>query len=210
MIRLDMPQGSPEWLDARCGIPTASRFDQILTPVTHKRSKSADGYLNELIAERLLGASIDTHANEAMLRGIDLQDQAHKYYEFQRDCTAELVGHCLRNDGMAGCSPDALVGDNGGLEIKCREAKGHVALMRAVSSGDDVPREYTLQIQGSLWITERDWWDFLGYHDALESVLIRVHRDEELISKIETEVLRFAATLKHETDRLGNRFDIAV
>jgi hypothetical protein len=32
MIILDLEQGTPEWLQARLGIPTASNFGNIITP----------------------------------------------------------------------------------------------------------------------------------------------------------------------------------
>ena len=52
MIILDHEQGSEEWLAARLGKPSASSFSKLITQ-TGKPSSSADGYINELIAERL-------------------------------------------------------------------------------------------------------------------------------------------------------------
>ena len=197
MIRLDMPQGSPEWIAARCGIPTASQFHRILTAKTHKPSSAADDYINELIAESLLGASLDPYVSELMERGIEMQDQAHSYYEFQRDCTADLVGHCLTDDRRAGCSPDALVGDSGGLEIKCPTAKVHVSYMRGT------PDKYTMQVQGALWITGRKWWDFLSFHPELPPVLRRWTRKEEIIGKLYEAVTNFCKRLDDETQKIA-------
>jgi hypothetical protein len=56
MIILDHEQGSPEWLAARLGKPSASCFSRLITN-SGKPSSSADGYINELIAERLTGRS---------------------------------------------------------------------------------------------------------------------------------------------------------
>jgi hypothetical protein len=47
-------QGSDEWLQSRLGKPTASNFGKLITP-TGKPSASADGYINELIAQRITG-----------------------------------------------------------------------------------------------------------------------------------------------------------
>ena len=52
MIILDHEQGTEEWFAARLGKPSASNFGKLIT-ATGKPSTSADGYINQLIAERL-------------------------------------------------------------------------------------------------------------------------------------------------------------
>lgn len=85
----------------------------------------------------------------------------------------------IRN-GNAGCSPDSLAGDAGGLEIKCPTAdiqKKRIALQK-------LPPEYKAQVQGCMSVAERDWWDFVSYFDGLKAVIIRVERDDTYIRKL--------------------------
>jgi hypothetical protein len=89
------------------------------------------------------------------------------------------VGLCLHDEFECGASPDGLVGDDGGLEIKCPLPHTHVSYLRA----GDVTGKYIPQIQGCLWITGREWWDFMSYHPAMEDLIVRVYRDEGVYQK---------------------------
>ena len=200
MIVLDCEQGSPEWIQARLGIPTASRFDQILTPKTLKPSASAHGYMCECMAEYMIGEPLDQATDGYMRRGTKMEDLARKWYELQNDCDVRQVGLCLRDDGRAACSPDGLVGDDGGVEIKVPGAKKHVGYM--LEPGDLV-RDYWLQIQGGLWITDRQWWDVLSYNPAMESVLQRVMPDAEVHALFEEHVLGLARQVRVNLVTLG-------
>lgn len=189
MIRLDMPQGTPEWMAARCGIPTASSFGRILTPKTMKVGAGARTYLCELAAERLLGSSLDPYISEWMERGLELEGTAIDYYELQRELETEEVGHCLTDDKRAGCSPDRLIGEDGGLEIKCPSATVHIGYLL------EVPARFRAQIQGGLWITERKWWDLLSYHPELPPLLVRFARNEDYIAALAAAVAQFCDEL---------------
>jgi hypothetical protein len=86
-----MAQGSAEWRLARMGIPTASSFDRILTP-GGKPSKSAEGYMYELLGELMMGRPLDAPKYPWMQRGNDLEEEAANWYEFQSDTETEIVG----------------------------------------------------------------------------------------------------------------------
>lgn len=199
MIRLNIAQGSPEWITARIGIPTASQFSKILTPKTMKLSASADGYLCELVAEWMLGASLDDYRSDWMDRGIEMEESAVRYYELQRECDVEEVGLLLRDDGKVGCSPDRLVGDDGGLEIKCPSPAVHVANLL------DMPSKHMTQVQGALWITGRQWWDLLSYHPELPPALVRIPRNEGYIAALEMAVDQFIEKLEETREEMVRR-----
>ena len=186
MIRVDVEQGSAEWLQARLGIPTASQFHRILTPKTMKLSGQAAGYRNELPAEWFLGEPNDAGRSEFMARGNDMEDEAVKWYEFERNVTVDRVGFCLTDDKQIGCSPDGLVGDDGGLEIKIQSASNHVG---SLLTEDD--EQHRCQIQGGLYVTGRQWWDRLYYHPTLPSVVRRMERDDEFINPLEVALTEF-------------------
>jgi len=196
MTIVDVVQGTPEWLAARRGIPTASRFDDIMTSVTRKPSKSAKGYRDELLAEWILGQPLDWGTTEWTNRGTDLEKEARAFYELQTDSEVRQVGFILRDDGMVGGSPDGLVGDVGGLEIKCFGAKHHVACLL----GEEVAT--MTQVQGNLWISQREWWDVLAYNPAMPHRLTRVYRDEPYIADLASAVDAFVSDLLAARERI--------
>lgn len=189
MIYLDCPQGSPEWHAARLGIPTASNFHRILTPKTLKVAAGRFDYMHELLAESMLGAPLEEVITPAMQYGMLMEPVAVAWYEFQQSVETNTVGFVLRDDRRAGCSPDRLVAASGGLEVKCRGAKAHVACL--LGEEPAVPT----QVQGCLWVTERDWWDVLGYHERMPAVLTRVGRDEKVIEALAAAVDQFSDEL---------------
>jgi hypothetical protein len=185
VIRFDVGQGSAEWHDIRRGIPTASRFDDIITPKTWKMSNSCTRYAHELIASEVLGYDVQLASSGFMARGTELEDQAVAYYEMHHDRETEQVGFILRDDRRVGCSPDRLVGDDGLLEIKCPSAAVHIGYLLNESIG------YCAQVQGQLWITGRQWCDTLSYNPELPSAIVREVRDEEMIGKLADAVEQF-------------------
>ena len=174
MIVLNHDQGSAEWVEARLGIPTASEFKRILTP-TGKLSTSRDGYMAELLAEWALGEPVtEFGGNDWTERGQALEPDARACYAFQADCEPQHVGFVLRDKGrMCGASPDALVGSDGLLELKCPMAGKHLLYL----ARNELPLEYVPQVQGQLWITGREWCDFMSYYPSLPPFIKRIAPD---------------------------------
>ena len=178
MIISPFEQGSKEWLLSRLGIPTASRFSDIMTTKQLKRAKNA--YIYELIAEKLSGEITEIFNSDAMNRGEKLEPLARDYYEFVTGQSVRQVGLIKSDCQRFGCSPDGLIDyDNGGLEIKCPGLKKHLEYL----INDELPNEYAPQVYGSLFITERDYWDFMSYHPNATEFLIRVHKTDEAYIK---------------------------
>lgn len=176
MQKLLHDQGTDEWLRARMGIPTASCFKDILTS-TGKKASGFDRYANTLAAERLMNKPPESFESEWMKRGTELEPQARSFYEFERGVAVEQVGLCLIDDGSAGASPDGLT-ETGGLEIKCPAPHTHVEYL----SQGKCPAGYFPQVQGCMWVCERETWDFLSFHPDMPPLLITVERDEKFIS----------------------------
>ena len=193
MIILDCEQGSPEWTEARRGIPTASEFGRIITPKTGKMAAAANKYMAELIASTVIDGSADWSGGHWTERGIILEPEARDWYAFERDVDIQQIGLALRNDGKAGASPDGLVGDDGGLEIKCPKPSTHVEWLMAGT----LPDEHKAQVHGNLLICEREWWDFVSYCPGLRPLVIRVTPDnftEALSSALDEFIQRLATT----------------
>lgn len=179
MIRVNVQQGSQAWLDARVGVLTASNFDKLITPKTQKPSASMDQYVYDVLAEIVMGRSLDDASSGYMQRGTDMEREARAWYEFETDTEIEEVGFLLRDDRRVGCSPDGLVGDDGGLEIKCPSAGVHVSYLLG-----DAYEKYYCQVQGGLWITGRKWWDFVSYCPNFPPKLVRFAADPAFHAKL--------------------------
>jgi putative phage-type endonuclease len=197
MIILTDEQGSPEWLASRLGRPSASNFGRLVTG-SGKPSSSAESYINEMIAERLTGRSKPFYTNEHMERGNALEPEAREAYEFITDFEVVETGFILDDSEEFGCSPDGLVGTDGGLEIKCPSDSVHVSYLRA----GKVPAKYYQQVQGCMWITGRDWWDFMSYHPEMPHLLVRAHRNKKYIEAMAEQVEAAVETIVKETERL--------
>ena len=198
MIILDDEQGSTEWLAARLGKPSASNFGKLIT-ATGKPSSSADGYINQLIAERLTGQSEPFYVTEWMARGTELEPEAREAYEFISGNEVIETGFILDTSFEFGCSPDGLIADQGGLEIKVPAPQTMVSYLRDNQAG---VKKYWQQIQGCMWISQREWWDFFAYHPEMPHVLVRVERDEDYIAKLAYEVTKAVEVILNEMEKL--------
>ena len=194
----DVPQRSEMWDRLRLGVPTASNFHKIITPLG-KTSVQYKEYCYHLIAERLLGRKVDTYTSPAMERGTIVEDEAIAWYELTQDMDTSPVGFIASNDGRIGCSPDRLVGDEGLLEIKAPLPATQVGYLIT----GKLDQRYTPQIQGQLYISERQWVDIVAWHEELPRTIIRVERDEEYIKKL----AKALAEVNAEIDRVMGMID---
>lgn len=197
MITHDAEQGTPEWAALRLAIPTASCFDKIITP-SGKPSTSAQTYMHMLLAEWLMGEPADTYTNAAMDRGSEMEPEARAFYELERDAEVRQVGFVTRDDGLCGCSPDGLVGDDGGVELKCPLPGTQIGYLLE----GKIPAKYVPQVQGNIYLCEREWWDFVSYHPTLPPVVLRVHRDKKFIAALTVELDKFIEAMLAKRQRL--------
>jgi len=185
-------QGSIEWLSLRLGKITASRVKDVLTKGRGTSpSKTAESYMMELIAEILTGNSKPFFENDAMRWGTKTEPQARAMYAVNNDFVDVKEVAFVEHNEQVGISPDGLIGDDGLLEIKCPNTT--TQLKRALS--DDYSADYKAQIQMQLWVTEREWCDFLSFDPRLDCeagyLQQRVFRDEEYIEEMKTKVYAF-------------------
>ncbi len=200
-------QRTETWHQERMGIPTASNFDKIYTG-TGLPSKQATTYMNEILAHMALGYDPDYQstggamASEWVQRGVDMEIEAALWYEGKTGEDIEHVGFVINEAGNAGCSPDGLLGCDGGLEIKCPKHSTHIGYWL----NHKLPVKYVPQVQGSLWITGRLWWDFVSYHPEIKPMLIRVERNEKYIEGLASAVNVFCSKLAaRKTDLVARK-----
>lgn len=197
LIENSFEQRSPEWYAAKAGVPSASNFDKIIT-TTGQPSKQAEKYMYQLAGERLLGKIEEGYCNAAMTRGIEMEPEARQFYEVLHDCEVEQVALVYRDERkLYSCSPDGLL-PSGGLEIKCPSLAVHIEYML----GGKLPATYYQQVQGSLFVTGLEWWDFESYYPGVKPFLIRVEPDLKFHAKLEAALEQFCTELDKITDKL--------
>lgn len=193
----DCEQGSPEWHHCRAGIPTASRFADVLANGKKgEPSKTRRTYMLELAGERITGAIADSYSNAHMERGHEMEPAARSAYAFMKDAEPETVGF-VRN-GDKGCSPDSFIGDKGVLEIKSALPK--IVIDRLLTG--EPPPEHKPQVQGQLWVCERDWCDLALYWPGLPLFVHRSYRDESYIANLARAVAQFNGELAEIVSRI--------
>jgi putative phage-type endonuclease len=198
VIVAEVLQGTPEWLAARLGIPTASGFDRIIT-TKGEPSKQAQKYMYQLAAERITGAKEEGYQNGVMQRGMEMEAEARAMYEFITGNEVKTVGVCYPDEKKAyGCSPDGLVNSDGLVEIKCPTSPVHVAYLLS----GELPAEYFQQVQGQLLVTGRKYVDFFSFYPGLKPLPVRVERDEKFIKALMVELEIFVKELDEITERI--------
>lgn len=206
MIIHECEQGTEKWLRLRMGKPTASCFDKIITAKTAELSSSADSYAYELLAEWIVDHPITGPQTDFMERGHELEDAAVDHYEFTTGIETERAGFVTTDDLLIGCSPDRLVGANNLLEIKSHPGNPgiHVAFM----SGKALDIRHRQQLQGALWVCERQVIDVISYHPEMPPVIVPVERDEEYIGKLAKAVRGFVSRLMEIRLDLDRKYGI--
>lgn len=201
MKALTAEQGTPEWHAARIGVPSGSRYADVMAGGTGVTRKA---YMVELALEMVTGVREDFKPSFAMQQGTDREPLARAAYEARTGALVEEVGFCLHDTLRTGVSPDGMIDANGLIEIKCPQPKTHLEYMRR----KDAPPAYKWQIQGQLWVMEREWCDFASWSSdfPLEAQLVvrRVYRDESAIQELGSAIVKFLDEVEVEADYIRN------
>ena len=190
----NLEQGSQSWLDVRAGKITASESVAILTPkFAPKESKAVDTYLGRKWAEKWQHAPImdDDFFSAPVEWGKILEIEAKPTFKLLNNLDLKNVGFIETDDGLCGASPDAIVSDGGGLEIKSPLIQTHCQYLAA----GVVPEKYVVQVHFSLYVSGFSHWYFMSYRRMMPPLILRVERDEKIISQIAEAVASFRAKL---------------
>jgi hypothetical protein len=184
IIHRDIIQGSEEWHNIRRGKLTASHA----TAIANKKA-GLKTYIENIILNMFIER--EHFENEHTKRGNELEPVARLKYEFETGNKVEEVGFVQYCD-YSGFSPDGLINakdnkneeEDGGLEIKCRNNSKHLKLLR----GGKIESSTMWQIQQSLFMSKRKWWDFVSYNKNFKQSIVirRIFPDEEKFKEIET------------------------
>ncbi len=174
----EIEQQSPEWFNVRKLKATASHATAI-----GNCGKGLDTYVLEIVAEYLSSADKEQFSNKHTDRGNELEPQARTIYELTTGKDVKQVGFIEYND-YVGCSPDGLVEDDGGIEIKCPDDKEYFKIL--LEKENAISSDYIWQVQMNLLITNRKWWDLIFYNPNYKQTIIvfRIYPDEEAQKKL--------------------------
>ena len=201
----ELEQGTDEWLQARCGVLTASVIGKMITPSTLKPSMGevAKTMVRTLAAERISGIVEDNYPSHDMQRGTLLEPFARALYADHYQPVQE-VGFMTRDDWgtIAGYSPDGLVGKFGLIEIKSPRAKTHVNTI----IWDQPPNMYMAQLQMGLRVSGRDWIDYVSFCPGYPLYVKRVYRDYCWVKALDCAVIR----AEEEIQRVIQKYESSI
>lgn len=186
-------QNSVEWLNARCGVVTASEFNNLISPTGEiRKGEMPKSYLAKKVAEVWQGGPLLEVNVWDMDAGKILEEEARPWYEAAFDCEVKTVGFITSDDGKIGCSPDGLIGYSSimsgetvtgklsGIEIKCPRVETHTGYLLSGS----IPKDYIAQVQGSLFVTGFNEWKFMSYRRRFPNLVLNIERDEDFIKNL--------------------------
>lgn len=206
-----MEQRTDEWLQARVGKLTASKFKAVLARLKNGQPAQArHDYLMDVVCERLTGRPTQTFVSAAMQWGTDLEPVARQAYIDRRGLPVVEVGFMLSPFlDYVGGSPDGLVPDleqdeQGCIEIKAPTTKTHVETIL-----EGMPDEHYAQVQGVIWVTGSSWCDFISFDPRMDEkhqlYVQRVERDEDFISMLQKELVLFNREVEDTIEQINRK-----
>jgi len=198
----DILQGSDAWLECRRGILTASEMKHVITPsLKIADNDKCRAHVWEIAAQRITGHVEPSYISDDMLRGMDDEIEARNLYAKHYE-PVEEVGFVTNSKWgfTIGASPDGIVGDDGGIEIKSRRQKFQIQTLVENVTEETIPADYVIQVQTCLLVTERKWWDFISYSGGLEMPAIRVYPNPVIHAAIIAAATAFEAKVQEKVD----------
>jgi hypothetical protein len=194
MIHSDVEQRTPEWHLMRATRVGGSQANAVVSRSRNGKEAVGRRDLRVTMALARLGypPAVDTYTNADMARGVALEPVAIRAWEMMSGLSADTVGYCTsESEPYAGCSPDAIVGEDGVLEVKAPRAALHLAYIqlgrKATPEGWgllSVPPQYRPQVLHTLLITGREWLEWVSYCDAFpfsaQVLCVHIPRDETI------------------------------
>ena len=231
-------QDSDFWIALKAGRISGSGVPALLAPPTTRQStrkgvvcpagteaQETAEYRRKLVVERITGRAVNNPTNRYMRDGTDREPYARAIYaaingvevihassvsvEGDTNFRPDLAGFALHPTwDWFGASPDGLVGEDGGIELKSPSEMTHAAYSQDISL---LVEEYKGQcLSGLICYPEREWWDLASFHPDFPSDFMllqapRFHRSDwaETIALIEDKAQQLDAQVEAELARRG-------
>lgn len=203
---IECEQGTDEWRKARLGMPTASRFSEILA---QGKGITRRNYMLELAGEIITQRPAEKYTSKYIERGKKMEPEAIAHYELITNNRVRRVGF-IKN-GIMGCSPDGLIDNNRAVEIKTGEP--HVLaeyFLDGFHLRGIMPPEHKAQCQGVLLVAELDYIDLSIYCPGMDPFIVTASRDQFYLNTLAAEIRRFHAELHYMVDNIRKQGELGV
>lgn len=190
------------WWAARRGIPTASQFHRIITETGNPcRADTTRTYMCKLIAERILGETIDDKRVSSPWVEHGHRTESTALMALSRSKNLILLDASLVTDRehnpRYGCTPDAFVeGSVEAVEVKCPAPWTQIQYLL-----DGPGTDYKAQVQGHLYVGGWQRVHFYSYHPRMPEVHIVFERDIAYLAKLHSLLNKFCDKLEEDTER---------
>jgi len=195
----DIEQNSPEWFELRLGSVGGSSITSVLAK---GKGKSRQTLLYKLAGEILTGQQSNEYHAKQFDRGHEWEPVARSWYEFTYDVEVEQVA-LIRSPGVRRHhSPDGLVGEDGGIEVKTREPHIYIELLET----GKIPIADIRQCQNFLDVSGREWIDYIAYcvpeMPSCPAWVKRIKPDPDMFEEMHKELLSFLKDLNELVGRM--------
>ncbi len=198
IIETSFEQRSEAWFKAKAGNPGASEMDNIITS-EGKPSKSRMDFMYKMAAERIRGKSDESFQSQAMLDGNLKEAEARETFQFITGLEVQQVGMIYKDEKkLIHCSPDGVIGDNAVYEVKCPLGKTHAKYL----AENKLPTPYFVQVQSSLYISEREYWWFMSYCDGMNPLILKVFPEKVFQRALKIELEIFCSQLSEIVEKI--------
>lgn len=194
-------QRTDEWKQDRLGVITGTRAHNLLqSPATRNT------LLAELVKEYAIAQWKDFAPTKAMERGSNIEDEAISYYQvlFDSDVYGDDSYIISKDNPQFACSPDGLIGKDGGLEIKRLDEENHIKVL--VSESPE--KKYIHQIEWCLFVTGREWWDYFGYCETLPETIKHYRQRITLPDERKAEITKISNNFLTKLQATLERLDL--
>lgn len=181
-------QRSEGWREQRAGKITASGFADAIAMHKKQPDKSTEArekYKRTIVAEILSGIPKHEISSKSLSWGTEAEQFAREAYELETGLIVTQSGFVTHYQyEFIGCSPDGLVGNDGGIEMKCpHDEQVHINTWL-----EGMPEDHVAQVQGCMMVTGRHWWDFISYDprqaEKFRLYVQRIPRDDKYINEM--------------------------
>lgn len=204
------PQKTEAWLLDRLGHITGSRFhDVIAVGRNGKPLEARETAITEVTLELITGRPGAMWSSKATRWGHEHEPFARMAYEAKTRRMCQEVGFITHPRHLqVGASPDSLIDSDGGWEAKCPITP--TVHLKTLLHG--MPGEHMAQVQGGMWVCDRQWWDFVSYHPAfppeMQLYVQRIERDDKYISAMQEKVLDAVAEININVRELLAKYGV--
>jgi len=200
---VDIIQGDENWKKLKLGIVSASN---ITKAIAKEGTATRQTYMCELISQICTGVFPEISA-KPLEHGNTHEPAARSAFEFETGREIKELPFIFKdNDCRAGASPDGILDNFQGLEIKC---PFNSAVHANFLCFNDIKKEYIAQCQFSMWVTGYDSWIFANYDPRFTKKMlhyITIEKDYKMMQKFGELVGLFLHDMDRALENIGVKF----